>query len=55
MLLTNSELKNDIERIKKKLENHDKNIEAVFSYIDELSEKKSKPRTTVGFKLPKEN
>jgi hypothetical protein len=55
MILTHVELKNDIERIKVKLENHDKNLEVVFSYIDELSEKKSKPRTTVGFKLPKKN
>jgi phage regulator Rha-like protein len=52
MLLSNTELKNDIERIKRKLENHDKNLEIVFSYIDELAEKESKPRTKVGFKLP---
>ena len=42
----------DIEIIKKKIENQDKNIELVFSYLDELMEKKekSKPRKPVGFK-----
>ena len=32
--------------------NHDKNIELVFSYLDELNEKeeKIKPRTKIGYK-----
>lgn len=52
MLLDTTELKIDILQIQKKLENHDKNIELVFSYLDELTEKKeSEPkRTTIGYK-----
>jgi len=37
-------LKLEIEEIKKKLSNHSKNIELVFSYMDELIEKKETPR-----------
>ena len=46
-----NELKLEIEVIKKKLINHDKNIEIVFSYLDELVEKKEKPksRKRIGF------
>jgi hypothetical protein len=42
----------EIEEIKKKLINHDKNIELVFSYLDELSYKKENPveRTKIGYK-----
>lgn len=40
MLLDTTEIRIDIAQIQKKLENHDKNIELVFSYLDELSEKK---------------
>ena len=43
-------LKLEIEEIKKKLSNHSKNIELVFSYLDELIEKKETPRTQIGFK-----
>ena len=45
-------LRLDIEEIKKKLANHGKNIELVFSYLDELMEKKEneKPRTKIGYK-----
>lgn len=52
MLLDTTELKIDILQIQKKLENHDKNIELVFSYLDELIEKKENelPRTTIGYK-----
>ncbi|MGL2999723.1 ORF6N domain-containing protein [Flavobacterium sp. RSSB_23] len=52
MLLDTTELKIDILQIKKKLENHDKNIELVFSYLDELTEKKENEpkRTTIGYK-----
>ncbi len=39
-----NELKLEIEAIKKKLIHHDKNIEIVFSYLDELVEKKEKPK-----------
>lgn len=52
MLTDNTELRLEIEQIKKKLNNHDKNIEIVFSYIDELLEKKEKPETKnkIGFR-----
>ena len=55
MLLTNTELKYEIEKIKKKLDNQDKNMKIVFRYLDELLEKKekTKPRTKIGYKLPK--
>lgn len=39
MLLDTTEIRLDIAQIQKKLENHDKNIELVFSYLDELTEK----------------
>ena len=52
MLIDNLSLKLDIEELKKKLENQDKNIELVFSYLDELMEKKENPKQSnpVGFK-----
>ena len=52
MLLDTSEMKINIVQIQKKLENHDKNIELVFSYLDELNEKKEdeKPRVKIGYK-----
>ena len=40
MLVDTLSLKLDIEEIKKKLKNQDKNIELVFNYLDELIEKK---------------
>jgi hypothetical protein len=52
LLLDTTEIKIDILQIQKKLKNHDKNIELVFSYLDELTEKKEseKPRTKIGYK-----
>ncbi len=52
MLLDTTEMKLDIVQIQKKLENQGKNIELVFSYLDELTEKKEeeKPRTKIGYK-----
>jgi hypothetical protein len=50
MLSNNLNLKVEIEEIKKKLTNHSKNIELVFSYLDELIEKKDKPRDKIGYK-----
>lgn len=52
MLLDTTDLKIDIMQIQKKLENHDKNIELVFSYLDELTDKKENttPRTKIGYK-----
>lgn len=46
-------LRIDIEQIKHKLHNHDKNIEVVFRYLDELIEKNeepSTPRPQIGYK-----
>ena len=40
MLTDNLNLKLEIEDIKKKLSTHDKNIELVFSYLDELIQKR---------------
>ncbi|TJZ61985.1 ORF6N domain-containing protein [Sphingobacterium olei] len=40
-----SELRLEIEHIKKKLNNQDKNMEVVFHYLDELADKKQQPET----------
>ncbi|KQO34160.1 DNA-binding protein [Flavobacterium sp. Leaf82] len=52
MLLDTTEIKVDILQIQKKLENYDKNIELVFSYLDELTEKKEdeNERVKIGYK-----
>lgn len=54
MLIDNTELRLDIEKIKKKLDNHGKNMEVVFQYLDELLEKKNVPkiRKQIGYKFP---
>ena len=56
LLSDNLTVKLEIEKIKNKLENHDKNIELVFSYLDELIEKQEnpKPRTKIGYKRTNE-
>lgn len=53
MLADNTELRLEIEKIKNKLNNQDKNMEVVFQYLDELVEKKEepKPRKKVGYQL----
>lgn len=50
-LIDNTELRLEIEQIKKKIDNHGKNIELVFHYLDELLEKKEKPveRKKIGY------
>lgn len=52
VLADNTELRLEIEQIKKKLNNHNQNIEVIFSYLDELIEKKenTKTREQIGFK-----
>ena len=52
MLVDTISLKLDIEEIKRKLENQDKNIELVFNYLDELMEKQENPksRKMIGYK-----
>jgi phage regulator Rha-like protein len=51
MLSNHNELKTEIEEIKKKLNSQDKNIEVVFSYLDELVDKKENPavRKRIGY------
>ncbi|CAN5441187.1 ORF6N domain-containing protein [soil metagenome] len=53
MLLDNTELRLEIEKIKKKVDNHDKNMEIVFQYLDELLEKKENPkiRKEIGYQI----
>ena len=52
ILMDNLSVRLELEEIKKQLVNHDKNIELVFSYLDELIEKHDnpKPREAIGFK-----
>jgi len=53
MLADNTEIRLEVEKIKNKLENQDKNMEIVFKYLDELLEKSDKPsppRKRIGFK-----
>ncbi len=56
ILTDNLTMKLDIEEIKKKLINQDKNIELVFSYLDELIEKQKnpQPKKRIGFKTSDE-
>lgn len=53
LLTDNLSIKLEIEKRKKKLQNHDKNIEIVFNYLDELIEKQEnkKERNKIGFKV----
>lgn len=52
MLVDTLGLKLEIEEIKKKLQNQDKNIKLIFNYLDELIEKQENPnpRRKIGFK-----
>ena len=52
ILADTTELRLDIEKIKSKLVNVDKNMEVVFRYLDELIERKtqSTPRKRIGYK-----
>ncbi|WP_113663538.1 ORF6N domain-containing protein [Pedobacter nanyangensis] len=45
-----NELKLEIAEIKRHLHNHDKNIELVFTYLDQLIQEKAAPRKRIGFK-----
>ena len=55
-LSDNLSIKLEIEEINKKLANQDKNIELVFTYLDELIEKQEnpKPRKRVGYRRSSE-
>src|SRR5471030_503419 len=52
MFIDNTDLRLEIEKIKNKLENQDKNMEIVFRYLDELIDKKQEQqeRKRIGFK-----
>lgn len=53
MLTDNTDIRLDIQKIKNKLNNQDKNMEIVFRYLDELLEKQKRPnppRKRIGFK-----
>lgn len=53
MISDNLELRLEIEEIKKKVDNNNKNIEIVFQYLDQLLEKHESPtpRKRIGFLL----
>ena len=53
MFVDNTEIRLEIEKIKNKLDNQDKNMEIVFRYLDELLEKQehpNPPRKRIGYK-----
>ncbi len=53
ILSDNTDIRLEIEKIKNKLDNQDKNMEIVFRYLDELLEKQelpNPPRKRIGFK-----
>lgn len=53
MYIDNTDLRLEIEKIKSKLDNQDKNMEIIFRYLDELLEKQEQPkppRTRIGYK-----
>lgn len=54
-LSENTEIRLEIEKIKKKVDSQNQNIEIVFQYFDELLEKRENksPRKQIGFKIPK--
>ncbi len=54
MVLSNTEIRLELEKIKKKVDNQDKNIEVIFRYFDELLEQKAQPRKQIGYKISKE-
>ena len=55
MLTDNTDLRLAIEKLERSTENNKKNIELVFQYIDELTEKKENPelRNKIGYTLSK--
>jgi len=48
-IVDSGELKLEIEAIKQKVSNQDKNIELVFTYLDKLIDKKTGPRKRIGY------
>lgn len=54
MVLSNTEIRLEVEKVKKKVDSQDKNIEVIFRYFDELLEQKEQPRKEIGYKISKE-
>ena len=54
LVLGNAEIKLELEKIKKKVDNQDKNIEVIFKYFDELLDQKAQPRKEIGYRISKE-
>jgi len=54
MLTDNTDLRLEIEKIKKKIDKHGKNLEVVFKYLDELvvAKENPRPRKQIGYKMP---
>lgn len=52
-LADNTDMRLEIEKIRKKTDNNTKNIEMVFQYLDELLDKREnpKPRTKIGYTM----
>ena len=55
LLADNLNLHLEIEEIKRKIASQDQNIELVFSYLDELIEKKEKSIKRIGFRRLEED
>jgi len=53
VLLTHRDLLLKAERVEHRINDHDGQIETLFTYIKELIREKSKPRKKIGFKLQK--
>lgn len=54
LLASNPNLRLEVEKIKKKVDHQDKNIEVIFRYFDELLEQQQQPRKEIGYKISKE-
>jgi hypothetical protein len=53
VLLDSSELRLEIEKMKKELEMHGENFKTVFRYLDEMTGGKKAPRKQIGYKISK--
>jgi hypothetical protein len=53
MVLSNTEIKLEVEKIRKKVDSQDRNIEVIFRYFDELLEKQAEPRIKIGYEISK--
>ena len=54
ILSDNLSIRLEVESIKKKLSNQDKNIETIFAYLDELISRKGNPRPRIGYRRASE-